>query len=427
MSQPQIFGKSAQVPVQAPIRRNPRPIEASAAPTPAPVFDPNNPVRSVRADQIKQETSQSPARNASSQPQSALDELLKWIFSTDGASDLHLVADQVPRARVDGEMINIPGAAVLSSDEIAGMMQVVAGAKWSEFMETGDVDAAYQLGRDTARFRVNINRARGKVGAVMRIIPTRVKTAEELGVPARITQVTNLKRGLVLVCGPTGSGKSTLLAAMVDIINKTRDETIVTIEDPIEFVHTPQRCTIIQREVKADTKTFQTGLKAVLRQDPDVILLGEIRDYETAEIALQAAESGHLVFATMHTKSAGDTVSRYVNIFPDETRNQVAATLGSALQAVIIQILAPKIGGGRVPAQEVLHVTPAIRAIIDSGAMKQIDNELTLKEGKEGDDTGMISLSSSLAQLAKAGTIDPIVGQELAPDPYTYAEKLGRK
>ena len=351
----------------------------------------------------------------------SLDELLTWIVQ-EGASDLHLSADNAPSARVNGFLSPVPGSGTIGTMRLEAMLNEIMNPRQkADFAATGDIDLAYALGR-VARFRVNIFRQRGKIGSVMRAIPSRVRTVEEMEIPDAIRDLAMLPRGLVLVTGPTGSGKSTMLASLVDYANRTRRCHILTLEDPIEFTHTSQMAIVTQREIHEDTDSFSTGLRAGLRQDPDVILVGEMRDLETTQAAIEAAETGHLVLGTMHTKSTYETISRAVNMFPKETQNQIQTTLASCLEAVITQTLVPTIDGtGRTAAREVMMLDPAIRNLIRTGKLEQISSAL-----QTGLERGMYTLNTDLARLVSEKRISYDAAAEAASDIAELDHKLQR-
>ncbi|MEK6247912.1 MAG: type IV pilus twitching motility protein PilT, partial [Planctomycetales bacterium] len=271
----------------------------------------------------------------------------------------------------------------------------------SVFAETGDADFAYEL-PGVARFRCNVFRDRKGPGAVFRIIPTEFLTADQLGLPPAILNLCTLKKGLVLVTGPTGSGKSTTLTAMIDFINKTRKDHIITIEDPIEFVHDNVKCLINQREVHEHTESFSRALRAALREDPDIVLIGEMRDLETTHIAIETAETGHLVFGTLHTTTAASTVDRLIDQFPADRQGQIRTMLASSLKGVVSQTLCKKNGGGRVAALEILIVTSALQNLIREGKAFQIPSIM-----QTGAKEGMQLLNDALARLIINDTIDP--------------------
>ena len=311
------------------------------------------------------------------------------------ASDLHLSAGVPPMIRVDGEVkkINMPP---LSHKEVHSMVYDIMNDKqrkdFEEFLET---DFSFEI-PDLARFRVNaFNHNRG-AGAVFRTIPSKILSLEELGAPVIFQDISLYPRGLVLVTGPTGSGKSTTLAAMVDFINDRKPIHILTVEDPIEFVHTGKKALINQREVHRDTLGFNEALRSALREDPDVVLVGEMRDLETIRLALTAAETGHLVFGTLHTSSAAKTIDRVVDVFPAAEKEMVRSMLSESLRAVISQTLLQKIGGGRIAAHEIMMGTPAIRNLIREGKIAQMYSAI-----QTGQDTGMQTLDQCLGDLLK--------------------------
>jgi twitching motility protein PilT len=291
---------------------------------------------------------------------------------TGRGSDLHVSAGAPPMIRVDGGLRPVPGFEEWTPARVATALQSILSDDQKQALQTDrELDFAYGLSA-SARFRVNMYWQRANMGAAFRIIPTEIKQLSALGVPAKIGEFAALARGLVLVTGPTGSGKSTTLAALIDLVNSTRADHIVTVEDPIEFMHKNKKSLVNQREVGHDTHSFAAALKHVLRQDPDVILIGELRDLETISVALTAAETGHLVFATLHTQNAAQTIDRIIDVFPPFQQGQVRAQLGSTLQGVISQTLVKKIGGGRAVATEVLVATPAISNLIREGKTYQI-------------------------------------------------------
>jgi twitching motility protein PilT len=351
----------------------------------------------------------------------SLDELLHYVVDS-GASDLHLVSDSAPAARLNGSLAAIDGTGAISGVRLEKMLfDIMNDRQRQQFEETNDLDLAYSLG-NTARFRVNVFRQRGKVGSVMRMIPTRVRTVEEMEVPESLRALAMLPRGLVLVTGPTGCGKTTLLAALIDLANRTRRVHILTIEDPVEFTHRSQMAVVTQREVHEDTESFATALRAALRQDPDIILVGEMRDLETTQAAIEAAETGHLVFGTMHTKSAPETVSRAVNIFPKEVQPQIQTTLASCLEAVITQVLVKTIDGtGRAAAREVMMLAPDSRNLIRTGKLEQLPSVL-----QTGSERGMHTLNADLARLVKENRISYEEAVQSASDITELDAKLGR-
>lgn len=271
-----------------------------------------------------------------------------------------------------------------------------------------------------SRFRVNVLRQKKQVGAVMRAIPFEIKSVEELGLPDTVKSFAYYPRGLVLVTGPTGSGKSTTLAAIIDLVNRVRATHIVTIEDPVEFVHEHKKSIIDQREVLEDTKSFAQALKHVLRQDPDIILLGEMRDLETISAAVTAAETGHLVFGTLHTQSAKETITRIIDVFPDGAKEQIRTQLAAGIKAIVCQTLIKKRGGGRVAALEILIANDAIRSLIREGKLHQVESAMETSR-----ESGMQTLTNNLLELVKAGKIEPLDAAEKAPNYEKFIEKLG--
>ncbi len=325
-------------------------------------------------------------------------ELLAFAVKNN-ASDLHLSAGLPPMIRVDGEIrrINVPP---LDAKAVHTLIYDIMNDKqrkdYEEFLET---DFSFEL-QGTARFRVNaFNQNRG-AGAVFRTIPSRVLTLEELGAPKVFQEIAMQPRGLVLVTGPTGSGKSTTLAAMIDYINETKHDHILTIEDPIEFVHDSKKCLVNQREVHRDTHSFSAALRSALREDPDIVLVGEMRDLETIRLALTAAETGHLVFGTLHTTSAAKTIDRVIDVFPAGEKAMVRSMLSESIQSIIAQTLLKKNGGGRVAAHEILIGTPAIRNLIREDKVAQMYSAM-----QTGMSLGMQTLDHGLKQLMSKGIV----------------------
>lgn len=319
-----------------------------------------------------------------------------------GASDLHLSAGSQPIIRLLGEMQRIKYK-VLEHEELKKLLyEITPENKIKTFEETGDVDFSYEVPH-LARYRANFMMQKRGIGAVFREIPQKIQSIEELGLPSILKNLALLPKGLVLVTGPTGSGKSTTLAAIVDYVNKIRKDHILTIEDPIEFVHEPQNCLINQREVGKDTLTFSAALRGALREDPDIILVGEMRDLETIQLALEAAETGHLVFATLHTISASKTIDRIIEVFPGDLQGQIRSGLADSLRAIIAQNLFKRIDRpGRVAGIEVLIATPAVRNLIRENKIFQINS--VIETGKK---YGMQSIDDAIMKLLVAGIIDP--------------------
>ena len=313
------------------------------------------------------------------------------LMNEQGASDLHLVAGSQPILRVHGDMERVKYK-VMENDELKAMLYEIAPEdKIKVFEETGDIDFAYEI-PNLARYRANYFQQKWGVGAVFREIPSTILTAEQLGLPPVITKLSMMHKGMVLVTGPTGSGKSTTLAAMMDYVNKNKKSHIITVEDPVEFVHKSQGCIVNHREVGIHTKGFKSALKGALREDPDIILVGEMRDLETIELALEAASTGHLVFGTLHTQSAAKTVDRVIDVFPSHQQAQIRTTLSESLKGVIAQNLFKRIDKkGRIAVLEVLVVTPAVSNLIREGKTFQIPS--AIQTGKK---FGMQSLDDAI-------------------------------
>lgn len=321
-----------------------------------------------------------------------------------GASDLHLSVSVPPMVRKDGRMKPLQeGDAVLTPEAMRELLTSIMPARnQEEFAARSDTDFAYEI-PGMARFRCNIFEDRKGMGAVFRIIPSKILTAEQLNLSKAIMDLCTLSKGLVVVTGPTGSGKSTTLCAMVDSINKQREDHIITIEDPIEFVHDNQKCLVNQREVHNHTDSFKDALRAALREDPDIVLVGEMRDLETISIAIETAETGHLVFGTLHTTTAASTVDRIIDQFPADRQQQIRVMLSESLKGVIAQTLLPKKGGGRVAALEVLIVTPAISNLIREGKTFQIPSAM-----QTGKNHGMVMLNDALYEHVQSGAVEPM-------------------
>lgn len=340
-------------------------------------------------------------------------ELLAFAVKN-GASDLHLSAGLPPMIRVDGDVkrINLPA---LEHKEVHRLIYDIMNDKQRhDFEEKLETDFSFEI-PDLARFRVNaFNQNRG-AGAVFRTIPSKILTMEELGLGSVFQQICDIPRGIVLVTGPTGSGKSTTLAAMIDYINEKRYEHVLTVEDPIEFVHQSKKCLINQREVHRDTHGFSDALRSALREDPDVILVGEMRDLETIRLALTAAETGHLVFGTLHTTSAAKTIDRVVDVFPADEKEMVRAMLSESLQAVISQTLLKKNGGGRVAAHEIMLGVPSIRNLIRENKVAQMYSAIQTGAGQ-----GMITLDQSLKNLVSRHVITKEAARHVAKQPEAF-------
>jgi twitching motility protein PilT len=339
-----------------------------------------------------------------------------------GSSDLHLSVDSPPMIRKDGRLQPLdPASAALSISDMATLIKPIMPEKnRAEFDATHDTDFAYEI-PGLARFRANVFSDRKGPGAVFRVIPTKILTAEQLGLSSHILALCHLNKGLVLVTGPTGSGKSTTLCAMIDHINQTRPDHIITIEDPIEFVHGNKMCLINQREVGTHTDSFRGALRAALREDPDIILVGELRDLETVAIAIETAETGHLVFGTLHTSTAASTIDRVIDQFPADRQSQIRVMLSESLKGVIAQTLCRKIGGGRAAALEVLIVTGAISNLIREGKTFQIPSMMQV-----GKAVGMVSLNEALLELVTKKLVAPEEGYAKAVDKPAFEASLKR-
>src|SRR5438128_461082 len=339
-----------------------------------------------------------------------------------GASDLHLTAGAPPTIRLNGDLVKLEEYPLLTPRGLQGMIYAILPQRMRERLEQElELDMSYAL-PGKARFRVNVYFQRDSLGAAFRLIPYEIKDVDQLGLPGVVSDLARFPRGFVVVTGPTGSGKSTTLAAMVDVVNRERAAHIMTVEDPIEFLHKHKTCIINQREVGADTHGFAPALKHVLRQDPDVILVGEMRDLETIGTAITAAETGHLVFATLHTQDAPQTIDRIIDVFPPHQQQQVRVQLSTTLQGVVTQQLIPTADGrGRAVACEVMVATPAIRNLIREGKVHQIYSSM-----QAGGRFGMQTMDMSLAQHVKSGRITQQIAFERCHDPEELQRLVGR-
>jgi twitching motility protein PilT len=347
-------------------------------------------------------------------------ELLEIVLER-GASDLHLTAGAPPTIRVHGDLIRLVDYPILSPRALQGMIYAILPQKMRERLEQElELDMSYAL-PGKARFRVNVYYQRDSLGAAFRLIPYEIKSVESLGLPSVVADLARYPRGFVVVTGPTGSGKSTSLAGMVDIVNRERSAHIMTVEDPIEFLHKHQQCIVNQREVGADTHSFAQALKHVLRQDPDVILVGEMRDLETISTAITAAETGHLVFATLHTQDAPQTIDRIIDVFPPHQQQQVRVQLATTLQGVVTQQLLQAVDGrSRAVACEVLICTPAVRNLIREGKVHQIYSIM-----QAGGRFGMQTMDQALANLVKEGKVTQQLAYERSHDPEELNRLIG--
>ena len=343
-----------------------------------------------------------------------IDDLLRTAMERK-ASDLHLKVGNYPHLRVDGELIPLTDQPRISAEDMLNMaFSMMSNRQKQKFKETAELDMAYGVA-GLGRFRVNVFQQRGNVGLVLRVIPTKIRALEELYLPKIIDRICEEARGLVLVTGVTGSGKSTTLAAMIDRINSTRAEHIITIEDPIEFVHQNKSCLVNQREVHSDTQSFSNALRAALREDPDVVLIGEMRDLETVESALRIAETGHLTFGTLHTNSAASTINRIIDVFPSHQQSQIRAQLSLVLEGILCQSLLPRVGGqGRAMAMEILVPNAAVRNLIREDKIHQVYSAMQSGQDK----FGMQTFNQSLATLyfQKVITLETALQRSSMPD-----------
>lgn len=334
-----------------------------------------------------------------------IDEILKQMMERE-ASDLHLTSGSAPYLRVHGDMVKLNYKDLTPEVCQALLFEILSAPQRESFLETWDLDCSYSL-KGVGRFRVNVFRQRHGIGAVFRRIPESIKTTQELGLPSNITDLLDVSEGLILVTGPTGSGKSTTLASLIHTINATRRSHIITIEDPIEFVHNNKSSLINQREVSSHTKSFHQALRAALREDPDVILVGEMRDLETISLAITAAETGHLVLATLHTNSATKTVDRIIDVFPEAQQSQIRVMLSESLRGIVAQSLVKRAdGNGRVAVVEILVNIPAVANLIREGKTFQIHSSM-----QTGQVHGMITFESAMSELVRKGLVSRDEGQ----------------
>lgn len=346
-----------------------------------------------------------------------MNDLLELMVDQE-ASDLHIQVKQPPTLRISGSMVPVDGPPLTSSDTKALMQAITSDAMQEQLKTRGGADFGFAFA-DRARFRVSVMKAKGNYGMVLRTIPNSMFSLREIGLPDHVKELLTRPRGLILVTGPTGSGKSTTLASMINWINEHRDGHIITIEDPIEYYHEHKHCIVTQREVGNDTPSFSEALRGALRQDPDVILVGEMRDLETIEAAVSAAETGHLVFGTLHTTGSARTVDRIVDAFPDATKDQIRTQLASSIVAVISQVLLKKKGGGRIAAFEIMVTTTSISALIRENKTYRIASEI-----QTGSQYGMISLDAHLSSLVNRGMVDPNVALEKSQSPNELKQKF---
>ncbi len=347
-------------------------------------------------------------------------EMLLQEVINQNASDLHLQVGLPPMIRIDGSLGPIANTPVLDAEAVERLVFGILDEDQQQILlKDKEFDFSFAFGT-LGRFRVNAFHERGNIAAALRLIPNDIKTVTELGLPTVVENFANYPRGLVLVTGPTGSGKSTTLAALIDKINTEKAVHIITIEDPIEFTHKSKRSVIVQREVHYDTYSFNAALRSALREDPDVVLIGEMRDLETISAAITIAETGHLVFATLHTNSASQSIDRMVNVFPPHQQPQIKAQLANILQAIMAQRLIPSIGGGRIVASEILIANSAVRNIIREGKSHQLDNVI-----QTSSDEGMQSMDRTLVNLVQSGQITYDEAKNYAVD-LTEMERMMR-
>ncbi len=350
----------------------------------------------------------------------ALEHLLRDLFQS-GASDLHLRVGEAPIVRKDGELLRLD-AAPLPAEQLDRMIRAIMSERdLATYRDDNDVDWAHEI-EGVSRYRCNAGRDRFGPFAVFRVIPSEFLNADQLGISREVQRLCDLTKGLVLVTGPTGSGKSTTLAAMVDLVNRTRSDHILTIEDPIEFVHQNKKCLVTQRQVGLHTRSFKAALRAALREDPDVILVGEMRDLETVSIAIETAETGHLVFGTLHTTTAASTLDRIIDQFPADRQSQIRVMLSESLRGVVAQVLCRKIGGGRVAAREVLLSIPAISNLIREGKTFQIPSIIQTNRK-----VGMIMLNDALMEFVDKKVIEPREAYLKASDKASLVTQLKQR
>ena len=361
-------------------------------------------VSTPKTEAAKVDAPRAEASRASATDNRALDKIegLLRVLVGNKASDLHLRAGSPPMLRASGEIAPIAGEAALSSEDIDVMLNsVMLEQNREEFKEINDTDFAHEI-KGLARFRGNALRDRKGIGAVFRAIPAAVVTVEQMGLSQEVQRLCHLTKGLVLVTGPTGSGKSTTLCALIDLINRTRSDHVITIEDPIEFVHESKKCLITQRHVGVHTSSFKHALRAALREDPDIVLVGELRDLETVSMAIETAETGHLVFGTVHTSTAVSTIDRVIDQFPPDRQAQIRVMLSESLKGVISQVLCKKIGGGRVAAREIMLSTPSVSNLIREGKTFQLPSVLQTSRR-----LGMVTMNDALIELVDSNQVEP--------------------
>ena len=335
-----------------------------------------------------------------------------------GASDLHITVGVPPKIRIDGELIDIADERIMPADAENLIMPIIPDHARKQLVEMGESDFSYAIA-GVGRYRVNAFRQRGSYACVIRIVGTRIPSPQELGLPESVVALTELKRGLVIVTGPTGSGKSTTLASLVDVINSTQNVNVITLEDPIEYLHRHNKAIVNQREIGVDSFSYTSALRAALREDPDVIMVGEMRDLDTISTAITAAETGHLVLSTLHTTGAANTIDRIIDVFPPHQQQQIRIQLAGVLESVISQQLLPKVFGGRVAAFEVMHTNTAIKNLIRESKTHQIDNIIQTNRK-----LGMMMMDDAIMELYMRGEISKETALEYAQDQQNMKRKL---
>lgn len=347
----------------------------------------------------------------------SIDEMLK-AANERGASDLHITVGVPPKIRIDGELIDIADERIMPADAENLIMPIIPDHARKQLVEMGESDFSYAIA-GVGRYRVNAFRQRGSYACVIRIVGTRIPSPHELGLPESVVALTELKRGLVIVTGPTGSGKSTTLASLVDVINSTQNVNVITLEDPIEYLHRHNKAIVNQREIGVDSFSYTSALRAALREDPDVIMVGEMRDLDTISTAITAAETGHLVLSTLHTTGAANTIDRIIDVFPPYQQQQIRIQLAGVLESVISQQLLPKVLGGRVAAFEVMHTNTAIKNLIRESKTHQIDNIIQTNRK-----LGMMMMDDAIMELYMRGEISKETALEYAQDQQNMKRKL---
>lgn len=342
------------------------------------------------------------------------------VMVDNGASDLHLTVGSAPGMRISGDIVRVKVGSLLPEDTKRLIYQILTEKQKAELEKNLELDFSFGI-KGLARFRANVFYSKGAVAAVFRQIPSLIPDFEALGLPPVLLEMVNVSSGLFLVTGPTGSGKSTTLASIIDKLNTNSASHIITLEDPIEFVHPHKMSLVNQREVGADTLSFGKGIKSLLRQDPDIVLVGELRDPETIEAALTIAETGHVVFGTLHTNSTVQTINRIINVFSHEQQEQIRTLLSFVLQGVVAQQLLPKVPKGRVAVQEILRITPAIRNLIREDKIHQIYSQMQIGQ----DETGMFTMNQNIKKILDAGLITPETAMTYSNNPEELARMLG--